>query len=86
MSLMDSIYCSTGGSGWTLVKLAKDKDSKASAKVACSGMAVESTLMNVKNKPVKRLSGIAIIYRCCYLCLAAFSPFLKHDMIFLSYI
>lgn len=83
---MDRIICSTGGSGWTLVKLANDKVSKASAKVPCSGMAVESTLMNIRNKPAKRLSGIAIINRYCYLCLAAFSPFLKHDMIFLCYI
>lgn len=50
---MDSIFCSTGGSGWTLVKLANDKDSKASAKVPCSGVAVEFPLMTVKNKPAK---------------------------------
>lgn len=83
---MGRIICSTGGSGWTLVKVANDKDSKASVKVPCSGMAVESPLMNAKNKPAKRLSEIAIINRYCYLCLADFSPFLKHDMIFLCYI
>lgn len=76
---MDRTFCSPGGSVWTLAKLANDKDSKVSAKVAGSGMAVESYI-NVKNKPAKRLSGIAIINRCFCLCLAAFSPFLKHDI------